>query len=150
MARQPRAVNVAVTGVAELDQALLDLVDEVGAKGINAVMRKACREAVKDIVKPAVIERMPWETGFLESQIVVKAAAAGRGKISFYVGFKDPLFQGDTFYGGFIEFGWNHRLGMRVEADSFLRAALYPNTQRVIGLVHSRVKQWVDLNNRLA
>ncbi len=139
-----------LTGVEELDAALGEIVSEEGNKSINAVMRKACREAVKEIVKPAVMARVPWETGQLESKITVRAAKRGRGKIGFWVGFPDPLFQGDTFYGGFIEFGFNHRLGVRVEADSFLRQALYPNEQTIIDRVVRRVKEWVDLNNRLA
>lgn len=142
--------ELVLTGDKELDEALGEILSEEGNKSINAVMRKVCREAVKEIVKPAVLALVPWDTGQLESKITVRAAKRGRGKIGFWVGFPDPLFQGDTFYGGFIEFGWDHRLGVRVEADSYLRQALYPNEQKILDRVRQRVKEWVDLNNRLA
>lgn len=144
--------SVIVTGVEELDRALTEMVAGEGkesAKAINAVMKKAIRDAVNTIVKPAVMALIPWETGFLESQIKVRATTRSRNRMGFWVGFPDPLFQGDTFYGGFIEFGWDHRLGVTVEADSFLRRALYPNVNQIIEFVRNRVKEWVDLNNSI-
>jgi hypothetical protein len=135
--------NIAVTGVAELDPSLQELASEFGPKGINAAMRKACRAAIKEIVLPAVLARMPWDTGYLESQVVVRAIPRSRNRMGYWVGFPDPLFQGDTFYGGFIEFGWDHRLGVTVEADSFLRKALYENADAVMTKVRHYLEDWV-------
>lgn len=135
--------NIAVTGVAELDRALLELASEFGAKGINAAMRKATRAAIKEIVLPAVMAKMPWDTGFLESQVVVRAIPRSRTRMGYWVGFPDPLFQGDTHYGGYIEFGWDHRLGVSVEADSFVRKSLYENAEAVITKVRHYLEDWI-------
>jgi hypothetical protein len=143
-------LNIATTGLEALDRELLAIAAEDGAKSINGTMRKACREAVKQIVLPEVLAWIPSDSGFLESQIVVRAIKRSRGKIGFFVGFTEPLFQGDTFYGGFIEFGFTGRGGVQVEADSFLRRALYGNAERVIDHVRQRMKAYIAERNRAA
>lgn len=141
-------MKLVVTGLEELDRELAAIAAEDGAKSINATMRKACREAVKDIVRPEVLSRIPVDTGLLESQVVVRAVKRSRGKIGFYVGFPDPLFQGDTFYGGFIEFGFTTKQGVVVEADSYLRSSLYPNSSRIISQVRDRLRSYIAERNR--
>lgn len=144
-------MKMVVLGIPELDRELQAIAAEDGPKSINGSMRKATREAVKDIVRPEVLARVPSDSGFLESQIVVRAIKRSRGKIGYFVGFPDPLFEGDTFYGGFIEFGFTHdKSGVFVEADSFLRAALYPNASRVIAQVRDRLRSFIAARNRAA
>lgn len=139
--------GLVVTGVEQLDRQLRAITAEDGPKSINKAFRQASRKAVKEIVKPAVLELIPWETGFLESQLVVRAIPRSRSRVGYYVGFPDPLFQGDTFYGGFIEFGFDSRVGVRVEADSYLRRALYPNTDQVMQQVLQEMKVWANMRN---
>lgn len=141
-------VSIAFTGVEALDKKLRTLAAEEGAKGINAAMRTALREAVKTIVLPVVLELIPYDTGNLEENIKVRAIKRARGKIGYTVGFEDPLFVGDTFYGGFIEFGFDGRGGVYVEADSFLRRALYPNADIVIDYVRARLQTYIMKQNR--
>lgn len=139
-----------VSGDAEIDEALGKLLDDTGTKGINAAMRKATRAAVKEIVLPEVKSLIPYRFGTLESKLVVRAITRSRGKIGYFVGFPDPLFKGETFYGGFIEFGWDHWRGVKVEADSYLRRALYPNATRVIAKVHEYLRNWIEEANNKA
>lgn len=142
-------LDVDITGDAELDHALEALLAPYGARSIDAAMRKACREAVKEIVKPEVMARVPHRYGTLASKIVVRAVKGARRTIGFYVGFPDGLFRGETFYGGFIEFGWDHYKGVTVQADSFLREALYPNSARIIAHVQQRMREWVAEANSM-
>ncbi|WP_428303906.1 hypothetical protein [Lacipirellula sp.] len=143
-----RKIRIALTGLVELDRQLQELANETNARGINKTMRRLCREAVKQIVKPAVLELMPWDTGFLESQLTVRATRRSRTSVGYRIGFPDDsLFAGDTYYGGFIEFGWDHFGGVHVEADSFLRRALYPNQDRIVAFVREGMRAWLaELN----
>lgn len=143
-----KSFTIAMTGVEALDQKLKEIATKDGAKGINGAMRKALKEAVTDIVLPQVLDLIPVDTGELEEQVKVRAIDRSRGKIGFAVGFKDPLFQGDTFYGGFIEFGFTAPGGVHVEADSYLRRALYPNADIVIARVRDRITQYIDSKNK--
>lgn len=147
------SMRLVMTGVVELDKALQELASETGAKGINQHMRRACRDAVNEIVKPVVLQLIPWDTGYLESQIAVRAIKRSRIKVGYFIGFIDgsrPGQQTGTHYGWYIEFGWKHRLGVKVEADSFLRRALYPNAQRIVDFVRQRMREWIDQANQMA
>lgn len=141
-------LTIAITGAAALDTRLRQLASETGAKGINAEMRKATHEAVKEIVLPAVLDLIPVDTGELEDAIKIRAIKRSRGKVGYYVGFADPLFQGDSYYGGFIEFGFTHFGNVEVEADSYLRRALYPNAIIVLEQVRHRLAAFVAKANR--
>lgn len=136
-----------VSGDAEIDEALGALLDDAGVKGINAAMRKATRAAIKEIVLPEVKSLIPYQYGLLESRLVVRAVTRSRNRLGYFVGFPDPLFKGETFYGGFIEFGWDHYLGVTVEADSYLRRALYPNADKIIAKVHEYLRAWIEAAN---
>ncbi|MBA3485190.1 MAG: HK97 gp10 family phage protein [Pirellulales bacterium] len=138
---------VDVTGDVELDQAIQELVDDGGKKAINQALRRACKEAVVEIVKPEVLARIPFRYGTLESNVTVRAVKRSKFKVGYTIGFKDPLFRGETFYGGFIEFGWDHYKGVTVQADSFLRASLYPNANKIVARVTERMRAWVEAAN---
>jgi HK97 gp10 family phage protein len=144
---------------------LLELLDQIvdeqgGAKSINAVLRKATRRAAKTIILPAVKDAIPVDTGDLEDALQVRAIKGKRGRIGHTVGFPDPLFKGDTFYGGFLEFGY--RRGKRptnkrtratdarpyVPADKFLRRSLYENETAVLASVKEELAAWIAERNR--
>lgn len=141
-------LGLEVYGEVELEQALQEIIEDGGKKAVNQALRKACKEAVTDIVKPEVMARVPVDFGFLESQLKVRAIKRSRNRVGYSIGFPDPLFQGDTFYGGFIEFGWDHYKGVKVEADSYLRSSLYPNAEAIISRVRARMTEWANATNR--
>ncbi len=174
-ARTRGGMRLAITGVKELDRELEAIAADEGPKSLNAAMRRFCRDAVKTIVLPKVRELIPYddgrganksdgkeivynagsaslekEAGHLADQIVVKEVGRSRRRIGFYVGFPDELFQGPTYYGGYIEFGWDHRGGFHIEADSFLRRALYPEAERIVAYVRARVASYLAERNRAA
>ncbi|MGL4513827.1 MAG: HK97 gp10 family phage protein [Lacipirellulaceae bacterium] len=137
-------MKITLSGDKALDARLLALAREDGPKSINAAMRKATRIACRTVLLPEVKALVPVDTGFLEDEIKVRAIKRNSRKVGHYVGFADPLFQGDTFYGGFLEFGFRRgkrlsagarRAGgdtrSKVEADSFLRRPLYGNEERI-------------------
>lgn len=152
-------LKIAISGDVALDKTLREIAAEDGPRSINNAMRKALREAVKTIVFPAVVAnlRRNNNTGLLMSQLRVRAGKRSRNKIRISVGFPDPLFQGDTYYAGFIEFGTKERTVKstgqhvgRVVADSFLRAALYPNTGKILALVRQRMAEFIATMNSQA
>lgn len=143
-----KSYKIAVTGDKELDRKLKAIADQDGPRSVNAEMRKSTREAIKTLVMPEVKANVPYETGLLESQLTVKAIARSRTKMGSAVGFRDDLFKGETFYAGFLEYGFNHRNGISVPGDSFLRAPLYRNEQRVRRHIINRLKDWVRKSNR--
>src|SRR6056297_489378 len=117
--------KIAVTGDKEIDRRLRAIAADSGAKSINKEMRSATRDAIKTIVRPKVLAQVPFDTGLLQSELTVKAIKRSRSKMGSAVGFKDDLFRGDTFYGGFHEYGYHTRGGGVVPGDSFLRRPLY-------------------------
>lgn len=139
--------GVIITGDVELDRELAALTAEEHPRSINAALRRYIRQTLREIVQPKVIELIAVDTGELEANVVIRALKRSRNRVGFWVGFPDPLFQGDTYYGGYIEFGWDHVGGMHIEADSYLRRALYPETDRIIARLHLLVRQWIDERN---
>lgn len=146
--RRGGKMNMVMTGWEELDKKLLEIASENGPKSINARMRKLTREAVKKFVYPLVLAAIPDDTGFLKSMVKVRAIKRSRGKMGTRVGFPDPLFQGDTFYAGFLEFGFKHYRGPLVYGDSFLRRPLYENEPRIRSYVMVGLRSYVKEMNR--
>lgn len=134
-------------GADELIKALDALVSEDGPKGVNQALRKATRRAVKEIILPAVQDAIPEETGFLRDSLKVRAIKRAKAKVGHSVGFEDPLFKGDTFYAGFLEFGFKHWRGIGVPGDSFLRRSLYENEAAVVESVKSDLRKWIQERN---
>lgn len=144
-------IPIVLTGVQEIDAYLAALPENIE--------KKALRSATRDVAKytrELALFYAPEDTGALKSAIKVKAKARQRGKgfrhvvgTSVVVG--EGMFRGDTFYGGFLEFGTNerqhksgHRTG-RIAASLFdyLRRALwsYPSIKREIYI--SALEDWV-------
>lgn len=176
--------KIAITGVAELDKKLAMIAASDGAKSVNGKMRNTLKAAVKAIVEPEVRARVPVakasysrsattrvevredgtivgtkdsvqsEPGFLLSKITVKAQKRSRTSVGYWVGFPDPLYQGDTYYGGFLEFGTKKRQNKKganrglVKPDSFLRVPLYSNAGRIVAFCRQAMTQYVAEMNR--
>lgn len=134
--------KIAMTGDRALDAKLKAIAAEEGSRSINKEMRGATREAARDIVRPLVLSQVPFETGFLESQLTVKSIKRSRSKLGSSVGFREDLFRGDTFYAGFHEYGYHTRDGGVVYGDSFLRRPLYDSEGKIRSHVVNRVKRW--------
>lgn len=143
-----RSFKMAMTGDKALDRTLKAIASSDGPRSVNAAVRKATREAAKEIVLPQVRANVPIESGFLENQLVVKSIKRSRSKVGAAVGFRDDLFQGETFYAGFQEFGFMLPGGGYVPGDSFLRRPLYENESTVRQRVVSRVSSWVRAGAR--
>lgn len=137
-----RDFEAELLGADALIRELDAIIAETGSKSLRASARKVTREAVKQYVQPDVLARIPVESGFLESQVKVKASS-NRNKVGATIGFSDPLFTGDTYYGGFLEFGTEF-----IEQDSFLRGPLYSNEPIVRSHLYTWLQYWVSARNR--
>lgn len=147
-----KAFKMVITGDKELDKALQKIAGRhETAKHVNKFMRKATREAVKQIVLPKVKARVPVETGELEASLTVRALKRSRTRMGSGVTkkdnspqeFRNPLFSGDTFYGGFLEFGFRTRDGGFYPPDQWLRIPLYTSEAEVKAKVTSELKAWI-------
>lgn len=139
--------GMSLEGADELLAVLDAIIADEGAKSLNACLRKATRRAARDLIMPQVKDAVPEDSGNLRDNIKVRAMKKAKGKIGHTVGFPDPLFQGDTFYGGFLEFGFKHRNGVGVPADKFLRRTLYENEDGVQRMVQGDLWKWVKERN---
>ncbi len=140
--------KLALTGDKELDRKLKAIAEGEGPKSINKEMRKTTRDAIKSLVLPQVRSEVPELTGFLLSNVTVKAIKRSRSKLGTAVGFRHDLFSGDTFYAGFLEYGFTHWSGTVVYGDSFLRRPLYQSEGKVKNFVRGRMRRWVKARNR--
>jgi len=133
-----RDVVLELTGHKALDRELAALLDQ-STKGVKGVLRGASRDAAKKHVLPKAkaILAKHRQTGNLASELKVRAIKRSRTAVGVGIGFPDPLFVGDTFYAGFLEYGTDereHKSGKavgRIRPDSFLRKPLYESEAAV-------------------
>lgn len=71
-----------------------------------------------------------------------------KGNVGYTVGFDSPVFVGDTFYAGFLEFHFTDRGGNKVAGDSFLRKPLYDNETGIIGEIIEALRGLVRTINK--
>lgn len=113
---------VSITGVAELDAKLATMTE----RHQNKLIRRAARVIAKD-VRDSAQDHAPVQYGTLEDSIRVRAMRRSR-KNKDVVGLRvitsdsDSLFAGETFYGGFQEYGTKH-----MTANPFLLPAMLEN-----------------------
>lgn len=123
------SAKLTISGVAELDKVF----KQMPLKMQKNVVRQSTREVAKDVLQLAK-DRAPADTGQLEESLTVRTAKVKnkrrRGIEGHAVQTRDGMFQGETFYGGFIELGWKHYRAGHIPADSFLRYALYTDKPR--------------------
>lgn len=143
--------SIILTGDKELDKTLRDLPVKLQKKGI----RKATRAAAK-MIKDDAVRRVPVFSGELERSLTVRTAKRANGKalprhtFGHAVATREAMFQGDTFYGGFIEFGTKLRLTRSgesrgaVDETSFIREALYGNKHQVRSIFRRELKQALE------
>lgn len=140
--------GVIVTGDVALDKLLKGLPLMVQKK----LSRQATRKAAKGIVLPDAKSRVPVNTGELESSLVVKAMKRSRFKFGHQVQTKDGFYQGDQFYGAFIEYGTKtrrHKRGKSVgridpaKGFAYLRPAVYENEQKIEQLYVDDMKELI-------
>ena len=123
MARAGTGVDIEITGVAELDRKFARMPKRLQKK----LTRKATRKSARDIVLPDAKAMAPRDEGDLEKSLTVRSVPRSRKQFGHRVQTRDGFFQGDEYYAGFQEFGWDDK----PEGDPFLRPALYSNEGRI-------------------
>lgn len=117
-----------VKGNVELHKALKMLPDALKKKALRKVTRKVAKQEILPLAQRLV----PVNEGQLQDSLKVRARKVRRKstRVGVQVMAGEGLFTGDTFYGGFQEFGWFHwKNGEFIEGNSFLRPALYDDPQ---------------------
>lgn len=85
----------------------------------NKIIRQELRKAAKLTILPTAKARMPVRTGLLRKSLKIRAIKRSRVNSGVRVALSSKDFTGETFYGGFIEYGF--RVGARKkkgEADN--------------------------------
>lgn len=114
MAKVAAGTAVIITGVEEIDRKLSRFEQSVQKKAI----RKATREASKVILEEAKT-LVPVDTGALRKSLRVRSLKRSRVKQGHQVQTGEGFFKGETFYGGFVEYGTK-----RMAAREYLRRAM--------------------------
>lgn len=119
-------MTLQITGLAALDRKMRDLPINLRNKIVTASARKALRPAVRAIKKGPI----PVLTGKLKQHMLqnlkVKTLTKGmkkKGEMAgarITVGNATALNQGTVFYLGFLELGWEHRFGRKIEGKRFM------------------------------
>lgn len=112
-----KKVPFVVTG----DKRLNKMLGELAAKEAKKIVRAAARKAVVP-VRNAAKRNAPHDTGALEKAIKVRAMKRSRSRFGVRVTIGAGEFQGETFYGGFQEWGWKTPL-RHIEGQRFLTRA---------------------------
>lgn len=145
----PSDYEIKISGNRQLDRRLERLFGAKAASQLNKHSRAAIRKAVKTYVQPDVLSAVPEDTGELRKSLKVKAVGRSRSRHGIQLTSGDNLFVGDTFYGGFIEFGTKIRSNAAgsnrglIEEDSFLRRGLYTNTNTVRRMYLRELLGWL-------
>ena len=143
--------GIVVTGTREIDKALAKFEVNVQKK----ITRKATRAGAKLVLEAAKI-LVPSGYGDLERSLKVKAVqkrkGKGRGRIGHSVRTGEVFFQGEQFYGGFIEFGTKERWHDSFKSTGkiepgvhdYLRPALYQNKGPIKKLFESAMREAIN------
>lgn len=118
-----------VTGLKDIDKALSKFENRVQ----RSTMRKATRQAMKEVVLPDAKRHVPVDTGELQRTLKVRAVKRRRNVQGHQVvttADVGRVFDGETYYGAFVELGT-----AKMEAQPFLRPALWTNTKQVMAVV---------------
>ena len=133
-----------VTGDEQLDRTLAALEPKLQKRAI----RKATRAASKQVLATAR-QRVPSDEGDLERSLKVRALKRSRNRVGHQVLVSDGLFEGDEFYGGFVEFGTQQRFHKttgksvgRIDPGDFdfLRPSLYENRTTVLQIFNNTMR----------
>ena len=118
------------------------------------VLRQSLRPAAK-IVNEEAKQQVPVDTGALRKSLKLRAGKKRkRGVVAIVVQTGAGFFQGETYYGGFVQFG--HRIGSRklgdarkmVPANPFLTRAYDAKKDQALRLTESLIASGVERESR--
>jgi HK97 gp10 family phage protein len=135
--------TVTIEGIDEINGAIAFFEITAAPKHI----RKATRAAMNEIVLPDAKALVPVDTGALEASLKTRALKRSKGRIGHQVTTSEHhhMFKGDQFYGGFVELGTE-----KMEADPYLRPALYGNENAIKQTFAEALKEAVEETGRFA
>lgn len=101
----PIAFDISIEGLAELDAQLAQFEPTVRRRLASKALREGAR-----LIRDRARKNCPVKTGTLRDSIRVRTGRvkAGQRLVRVLVTTGAGLFKGETFYGGFIEFGTSH------------------------------------------
>ena len=121
-------------------------------------LRKATREVAKLVLDTAKAYA-PHRTGNLEASLRVRAMKRSRKNkhtVGNSVQTKEGMFQGDEFYGGFLEFGTEERTTKTGKSTGkiddkefwFLRPALYAFEELKRTVFTTTIREWLSAQKK--
>lgn len=130
--------DIKLTGVKQLDEVLKNMPRSMQ----NKALRRGTREATKVVLRDA--RRLaPRDSGALERSLKVRALKRSRRNksrvgASVVTDGAHKLFSGEQFYGAFVELGT-----AKMDADPFLRPALWSNKDSIRRAYIVAIKRWI-------
>jgi len=138
MARSTKTTLI-ITGIPELDRKLRGLDAKLGKKYI----RKATREALVP-VKEQTKKNAPVNTGALRNAVKIKALKRSRKQFGAVVQAGNQTGNiRDEFYGGFQEWGWKLRNGVKKPGTRFMKKAAKQKRAAAVAIYRRSVGQQI-------
>lgn len=135
-------VAFAITGIKEIDDKLRDL----PAKVIKKLAKSGLREAMRPLLATAK-RNAPRRTGALRKNIKLRVMTRLRNKKSA-VGMRvsgGEDFKGETYYGGFQEFGWQPKgEGPKVPPKHYMTNAYNHHKGEVVAKFREVMKDAIE------
>ncbi len=103
--------------------------------GPSGLSKQAVRQAIRDDKKAGL-----HYPGMLRDSIKIKAMRSRKGRIGVTIATDKGLFKGETFYGGFQEFGTKHQ-----PARPFIRPAFDANVAGAVTIIAKSLRDKLDL-----
>lgn len=128
---------IAVTGIKELDRQLRELDAKLGKTYVRKAMRKSLVPVREQAKKNA-----PVDTGHLKNSIKIRAAKRSRKRFGAVVraGNQKGNIR-DEFYGGFMEWGWKLRNGVKRPGTRFMKRAAVEKKDAQLAIFKREVQQ---------
>lgn len=152
-------IDLKLEGAKELNRQLKQLPDKLRKR----LIRKSMKASLKPVLADAK-RRVPKDSGDLRASLEIKPGTTRKGVIREQVQTKRGFFQGGTFYGGFVEFGFKKVKAVRlpsgqlvsiknsavtpIPARPFLRPALKENEEKVIKIFIREVRNLLSKEAR--
>ncbi len=127
------------------DRALIQKLGDLKDKHSKDAVRKATREACKQVLQPACKSEAPVDTGTLKRSIKTRAMKRKVGQIGHAVKVE---MKGETkanmFYAAFQEYGWTTVNGRKIPGKHFLRKATEEKGEAALNMSVKLIDQHIQ------
>jgi HK97 gp10 family phage protein len=133
MAGEKINFRIDALGVPELQKKLAEMPTKMQKKTLRKAMKSAGQ-----VVLGETISRAPVNTGQLVASLALKAMAR-KFKVGVRIQTDEGWYQGDSFYGAFVELGTS-----KMSAKPFMRPALSDSKTQCLQIVRNELERLIN------